>query len=219
MQIISGALRCNFIFDQELKPCQLPGMHKYFLIFSFLIPLQSLAAEIFTINGHILKYPNKTYIQTTSPNKKYEIITKSQEIISIIDRLSDNDFVSTSGEIRNNRLHAEAINLIGLSNLIGSWKNETQLYNFKNYTDLQVFNFNYTKSNAPQVKKINYKYSLAPNEADGGWVMFLSSRNNHNLFTMFKLTDSTLEIFIFDSNTGAQLDHQVLTKFYPYLKY
>lgn len=203
-------------------------MVKFFLIYSFIfasisaaIPATSYAniSEQTSVQGFIKKSGNKRILISTATDNstEYELVINNQDTLKTILKLSNSDFISGSGSFKSKKLSLESIDFIGLNKLIGSWKNKDKVYNFKNYTDLQVFNFNSSNGTTPQLRKINYKYSIAPYEEEG-WAMFLTA-NNQNYFTVIQLDETNLKIIVFDPNTGLQIEQTELKKSNSNLKY
>jgi hypothetical protein len=136
-----------------------------------------------------------------------KIVPSSPAINLELIKLKDGDLLVGSGSLLSsvNAFQLDAIESVGLQELLGRWKTTgSEVFEFQDFSRLTLYelrsNF-FAGSRVSLSKKRDYSYVLAP-ERSGNFSIFLSDDQNVHVGTL-ELASGKVVITVFDQNTGA----------------
>ncbi|MGZ3689913.1 MAG: hypothetical protein ACXVAX_00330 [Pseudobdellovibrio sp.] len=165
----------------------------------------------YSFDGDISKSKNKNYVVLQDTGARYQVTGQTPIISSYLNKLSEGDFISVDGTLSadQNLLTVQSINYVGLRALLGTWSgDDNHCYNFTSHTDFTVsmkigdYCLNSRSS--------DYTYLLNPNTYQ--WVMLVSGDYNSYVGDVDFITKQSVEIDLYDSQTGDILRKLKLQK-------
>lgn len=182
------------------------------LFVSALLLTVSVLTNAAIYEGDVQKSRTSTYITNKADNKKY-LLVNSTPILGIhLNKMTTGDFISVEG-VRNaaqNTITVKSINYVGLHSLTGSWvSNEPYCYNFVNHNLFTVTR----KINERCTEELASEYTYLINPHAQGWVVLVSGEYNSYVGDIHLLNKQSLEIDLYDSETGAILRQLSLRKY------
>lgn len=199
---------------------------KLTLIASGLVNLMfvSLAgARVYT--GYLEKTNNLYYI--TKNNLKLELQFIDISTSKVLDKMDEKDYLSLEATLMPadydlkrpfRTLIVRSINYVGLSSLLGFWKDQMGLcYFFSSFTNIKVFiptyklncsSLSISKINANKIT--NYNYFINPD--DVVWNMLISNDEKQYLVELQSVDKSTRRMITYSSTDGRKLSETILSK-------
>lgn len=177
-------------------------------LFANLIFNSTASADI--LDGNIVTFNYKLGVKIISTGKKYNFEFQTSEIQNQISKLKLTDFISLEGIINEETqsIMVISLNYVGLSKLLGKWTgNDSMCYEFKNYSDLLV----YQKSPQIGAKKskctfneseLVQKLTYTINPTSLNWLILLSDDDNSYLVDLLIKSANFAELIIYDNEKG-----------------
>ncbi len=167
--------------------------------FAFL-QFSSVGFAFQNFEGIYLKKPDGfRYLMTQQNQEPLHITSSDPRILRDLNRLHDGDYINLNGEAREQLILVNAINFIGLSTLIGTWKSKNMmLFNFKDFTNLTLFAPLNAHSSNQNWK--DFVYNLVPGNGEK-WTIFIVNHDSINIGRLFvEGKDAKLEVI--NTNSG-----------------
>lgn len=164
-----------------------------------LILLFSSASNAEVIIGNIIRDQSGMFINIKGRHESTKFTLRSSSTTNLIHlgKLETNDSIVASGSLDsvNKIAHIDIIEFVGLKKILGRWHSEGKVFDFKNFTDLNLY-----KDQPPL--KTAFRYSTTP--ADGNyWTLLLSDTNNKRTFlATINFSNPTATLKLIDSETG-----------------
>ena len=170
-------------------------------------PVLAIAANY---EGIVKKSSEAVYLVDPSSGEKY-LLTGSVALQANFKMLTSGDFVSVDGTRSTTKgtITAKSINYVGLKKLLGVWSTEDAFcYNFISYNNLIVTR----KVNGQCTSNYPSEYTYLINPQSRVWTVLISGENNSYVGDLYLPNSDTLEIDLYDSETGAILRQLSLRK-------
>jgi hypothetical protein len=181
------------------------------------------SARVFS--GYLEK-SNKSYFLTKNL-LRLELKFVDISISKVLNKLNNKDFLSIDASLmpaeydlkRSVRtLNVRSINYVGLSDLLGFWKDQSGLcYYFSNFTNFKVFIPTYKMpcstlsiNRINSTKTTSYNYFINPDDAV--WSMLISNDKKQYLAELYTLSNQTRKLISYDSLDGRKLSEIILKK-------
>lgn len=161
--------------------------------------------------GDVQKSRNNIFVINKADNKKY-LLNSTAQLAVQLGKLTTGDFVSVEGSANTTQknITVRSINYVGLRSMIGSWVgNEPYCYNFVNYNLFTVTR----KVNDRCTEDIASEYTYLVNPHVQAWVVLVSGEYNSYVGDIHLLNSQSLEIDLYDSESGAILRQLSLRKY------
>ena len=140
----------------------------------------------------------------TSPDA-YKVSSSRPDILKSLATLHDGDYVITTGDLdaATHTLDVEAIESVGLQALLGIWRTQAwQVFEFRDFNRLNLYSSTQSPPSSLGLEKLReFSYVLAPDSKNGFSILLSDDKAVH--VGSLVLTDSSVHIQLFDSNTGA----------------
>jgi hypothetical protein len=172
----------------------------------------SIFAKAAIYEGDVQKTRSQTYIVNKADNKKYLLVNSTSLLGVHLAKLNTGDFISVegTGNTSQKTITVKSINYVGLRNLIGSWvSNEPYCYNFVNHNLFTVTR----KINERCTQELASEYTYLVNPHAQSWVVLVSGEYNSYVGDIHLLNNQSLEIDLYDSESGAILRQLSLRKY------
>lgn len=182
------------------------------LLVTALLLTVSALAQAAIYEGDVQKSRNSTYIVNKADNKRYLLVNATSLLAVHLGKLTSGDFVSVEGtrNTAQNTITVKSINYVGLRSMLGSWVgNEPYCYNFVNYNLFTVTR----KVNERCTEDIASEYTYLVNPHVQAWVVLVSGEYNSYVGDIHLLNSQSLEIDLYDSESGAILRQLSLRKY------
>jgi hypothetical protein len=177
-----------------------------------LLLVVSVIANAAIYEGDVHKSRNSIYITNKADNKKYLLVNSTAILDVHLNKLTSGDFASIEG-VKNttqNTITVKSINYVGLRRLLGSWVgNEPYCYNFVNYNLFTVTR----KVGERCTDDLASEYTYLINPDTQAWVVLISGEYNSYVGDVHLLNRESLEIDLYDSESGAILRQLSLRKY------
>lgn len=171
-------------------------------------PLLAIAANY---EGDLKKVSNSLYLIDPTSGEKY-LLTGTTTLQSHFKMLKSGDFISLDGtrSVSKGTINVKSINYVGLKKLLGVWSAEdTFCYNFISFNNLVVTR----QINGKCTKNYPSEYTYLINPQSEIWTVLISGENNSYVGDLHLPDSDTLEIDLYDSETGAILRQLSLRKY------
>jgi hypothetical protein len=167
-------------------------------LFIFGLSLSSLAMPF---NGLINKSSINGYtLSLSSTSQVFKLATATARISEQLNKMSVGDLISIEADIANSTtLKVNAINYVGLKNLIGIWYgNDNFCYSFESFTEMILLKR--VGSQCLSSLETVYTYTLSPNSK--AWDLIVASDMSSFIGDIKFTTSKVANITLFDSETG-----------------
>jgi hypothetical protein len=172
-----------------------------------LISCQSFAQIKF--RGKVIRVGADVYVVEEGSKKNFTLYSADPEIREHINLLSQGDFIEgVATSITPPRLFVESIDFVGLKKILGTWKTNKRVFDFKDFNLLSIWSFDF--GNDFFSRKKNYTYSISPGEGPD-WQVFVADEN-HVVVGSLDFVDNIAILTIYDSNTGSSREVITLEK-------
>lgn len=143
--------------------------------------------------------------------KRIVLVPHDSQVSGDLNKLRPGDFISGYGEYNesNNTFNLQAIETVGLKNLLGRWQTrDGQVYDFRSFNKLVHYSsvirewVNYAKSyfgKAPAQREL--VYTLAPDKKQNRWSIFVASQQSL-LIGYVELGTRKMLMTLIDPKTG-----------------
>lgn len=188
---------------------------KFFAFLSLILTAMSFqtAQAESHMQGFYLKKNNKEFFRAYN-GYDYELVTTSSSVRNTLSKLESGDLILGSGEILSQKISLYSIDYVGLTDILGTWQSQRDIFNFKNYFNLQISSkIPFLKVKNPKSRKINdlnLKYSISPSGGNE-WVLLISDSLSTIVGTL-AFRGNLLEVKLFDPETGKVREQLNLTK-------
>ena len=160
--------------------------------------------------GDVKKSADSVYLVDQKSGEKF-LLTGSIALQANFKMLTSGDFISIDGtrSLTKGTITAKSINYVGLKKLLGVWSTEDAFcYNFISYNNLIVTR----KINGQCTSNYPSEYTYIINPESRVWTLLVSGENNSYVGDLYLPSSDTLEIDLYDSETGAILRQLSLRK-------
>lgn len=168
-----------------------------FAVFAFTLSLSATPAHAVGLQGFLLNTaPNEPLrLQLKNSNLGALVIDAPMGVLSLLRQLHTNDFLDLQGSISadNKSVTIETIDRLGLQELLGAWRTDRwEVFEFKNYTHLELFIPYNAEGNSQSAAKLTDETSGLP------------ARTRSLRYVVTPQNNTGLSIFISDEN-GVRL--------------
>ena len=161
------------------------------------------AANADTIVGIVQKSSDQIYLKMAD-RSTYLIRPKSVDLRKELNRLKNDDFVIGQGIFlrRERVIELQAINSVGLKELLGFWGDRTSsIYEFKSFDDLNLYHLeNPTEAVPVYIHTGQFKYSISPDQ-DNRWAIFISGNDTVHL-GLLEIRSDEIDLTLLNQETG-----------------
>lgn len=172
----------------------------------FLLLFSSLAYSQIKFSGKVIRVGADVYVVEENSKKNYTLYSADPEIREHINLLSQGDFIEgVASSIAAPRIFVESIDFVGLKKILGTWKTNKRVFDFKDFNLLSIWSFDFT--NDFFSRKKNYTYSIIPGEGPD-WQVFVADENQVVVGSL-DFVDNIAILTIYDTKTG--LSREVIT--------
>lgn len=143
-------------------------------------------------------------LKEETTGKTYELTYADSNAANILKKLKKNDFISFTGARNSNisSIRVDSVNYVGLGDLLDIWKGDDHYcYAFTSFKEFAVYPAE--KSNCVKYPTYSSKYAYTINPTEqSNWVILLSGSRSNYLADLTVKTAKSIEISLYDSNTG-----------------
>ena len=152
----------------------------------------------------ILSEDKKLRLKEGFTGKSYELNSDSIEVRKILKKLKKDDYISFDGarSATVTSIRVDSVNFVGLHDLIAAWRGDDQYcYNFVNFTSFSIYPKENSQCQINPKSSRKYSYTVNPTD-DGNWVILLSDEEANYVADLTLKTSRSIQIQLYDSNTG-----------------
>jgi hypothetical protein len=122
-------------------------------------------------------------------------------------KLNTGDLLSATGTLtQKSHMIVDSIDFVGLKKLLGLWKSEESVFNFKDFSTVQFYSLSDPDPQdaypSNKIKLYNFKYSLGPSSGDTWKLFFTDDRSV--ILTSIEFQKNSAKLMVFDSETGEE---------------
>lgn len=199
------------LFDAQNISCFLNPMKQ--LLATLLIQLP-FACFALSYSGVITSVSPRVQVRDSASRTVYTLTGTTPLMAMYLNRLKSNDFMSFDATKNSpaNVLSVNSINYVGLSDLLGAWESQTDYcFNFASYTEFYISKKAEKKCTSSKKEDPPYTYLINPDSKD--WTILVSNvDNNTYIANLVFLSESEVQLQLYDSETGDILKTLTLTK-------
>ncbi len=173
------------------------------VVFSILLYQSNLWAMSYS-GVFIVSEDKKLRLKEESSGKSYELESDSAEVRKILKKLKKEDYISFDGarSATVTSIRVDSVNFVGLHDLLAAWKGDDHYcYNFNSFTEFSIYPKENSQCRTMPKTARKYSYTVNPTE-EGNWVILLSDDKANYAADLTVKTSSSIQIQLYDSNTG-----------------
>lgn len=154
--------------------------------------------------GNLIVEADRYFLTPTGTTQKLEILVQSPIIKNRLHCLKHGDFITGIGfYLKNSQLEIHSIDYVGLMALIGTWRDNNEIYKF---TDTRNFYYwNFAGKQAGFYGPFSYHYALSPygeNPDSCTWKVFVVNPSKVVLGSLEWSAEDQIHLEMYDPDTG-----------------
>ena len=136
--------------------------------------------------------------------KSFDLLFEDHNVEALLHKLTAKDYISFQGARSSavNAIRVDSINFVGLHDLLSVWQGDDRYcYSFLNFTEFVIYPTKKSVCGKPPKSGKKYAYTINPTEFNS-WVILLSSDQANYVADLVVKSPTSIEISLYDSNTG-----------------
>lgn len=123
-----------------------------------------------TVNGFIVRGSLGWSLVSADDQNQWSVIPNDDNVLDSLNKLKSRDYIVGQGSVSSGTIRLETIDFVGLRNLLGLWISDSTWFNFKTFTQANIY---WGVDDSSAVTPIRMQYSVAPG-ATKAWQIFFS---------------------------------------------
>jgi hypothetical protein len=161
------------------------------------------------ISGIYFREKGLNFLFHPKKNKRFLLITSTEESTQAVSQLQSADLVYGTGEIAGDTFFMNSVDVVGLRQLLGKWISLHTQLDFLNFNSVTVRQHVKLAPQQPILKTLQYVVTPGPEKFE--WRVFFSDDKSVTLASL-ALSGRIAQFDFYDENTGEVINRIVLKK-------
>lgn len=168
------------------------------------IAIPHLGWSLATIKGNLLIEDGYYYIVPSGTDQKLLVVGEEPHIRTRLACLKSGDFLTgTATRFNQQQVYVSSINYVGLADLVGTWRDEDEIFRFIDHKNF--FYWDFSSDSSRYIGPYSFHYALSPygeNPEQCLWKIFVIDNHQVVMGSLEWSAEDQIHLQLYDPDTG-----------------